>query len=573
MRSYLRRLMRGRWFRLVMVIATMALDSALGLAGPIAIGQITQAIAEHRSTHALVGPVVLLTVATLAAAGTGWIATVQLARLVLPTVARLREDAVSVAVGLPIDAVEAGGAGDLVSRLSGDVERVSEAASGALGSFVAAGLAIVSTLIGLAALDWRFALAGLLAVPIQAHTLRWYLRTSRPIYAAGRIADGRRASALLTGFTALPTLRALRLGRRQHDRIEVTSAESMEYEFRATRVATRFYGRLNSAEFVGLGAILLVAFLLVRAGAASIGAATTAALFFAALFNPINTVLGVFDSIQQAGAALARLIGITTDVHPASPTAEGGRSARPGRGALSATGVGFGYADGPDVLHHVDLRVEPGQHLVVVGTTGSGKSTLASLLAGLRHPREGRIDLAGSPLGDLDEADLHRAVALVTQETHVFAGTVADNLRLAAPHADADAITGALHTVGAIGWIAALPDGVDTQVGGGGIALTASQAQQLALARLLLLDPAIVVLDEATAEGGSDAARALDRAAAAVTRGRSAIVIAHRLSQTSDADTIVVMEAGRITERGTHHDLLAAGGSYAALWAAWSQAH
>ncbi|RNI24935.1 ABC transporter ATP-binding protein [Flexivirga caeni] len=571
-RRQVRILMRGRSRALLAAVLVLLADSVLGLASPIAIGWITQAIADHRQVAALIAPVVLLAGAAVAGAVSSWGSTVLLARVVLPAVGRLREQALSAAVELPIDEVEAGGTGDLVSRVSGDVDRISDAAEGSLGSFLGAGLAILATLAGLASLDWRFALAGLLAVPIQAITLRWYLRASRPIYAGGRIADGRRASALLAGFAALPTLRALRMGDRQRDRIEASSEAAMDYEFRATRVATRFFGRLNSAEFVGLGAILVVAFVLVRDGRASIGAATTAALFFAGLFDPINTVLGVFDSIQQAGAGLERLVGLTL----AGPDRAGQPIAAVPAAlvkppALEADGLSFGYLDGPDVLHEVSVYVAPGEHVAVVGTTGSGKSTLATLLAGLRSPRSGRITLSWNGSGAAQGSSwLRHEVALVTQETHVFAGTITDNLRLVRPDAADGDLARALETVGA-NWVAALPDGVRTVVGSGGTPLSASQAQHLALARLVLLDPPVVVLDEATAEAGSDAARSLDGAAAAVLRGRSAVVIAHRLSQAADADQIIVMDGGRILERGTHEQLLAVDGAYARLFEAWSK--
>lgn len=566
-RAYLIKLMRRRWPLLAATVVTMIAESLVALAGPVAIGWITQAIADQRGVDALIGPVALLAGAALAGAVVSWLSMAMLARVVLPTVARLREDTVSTALDLPLSAVETGGTGDLVSRVSGDVELVSDAATGALGTFIGSGLAILSTLAGLAALDWRFALAGLLAVPIQAHTLRWYLRAARPIYAGGRIAEGRRTSTLLTVFTTLPTLRALRLGARQRDRVEAASTDAMDYEFRGIHAATRFFGRLNVAEYVGLSAILLVAYLLVGADLASIGAATTAALFFAGLFDPINIVLGVFDDIQRAGAGLARLVGIATIT--GHEGVNGPRSHTGRAPSLRITNARFGYGDGPEILHDVTLQLDPHRLIAVVGTTGSGKSTLASLLAGLRQPHLGTVTLDGTPLSDIDVPQ--RDVALITQETHVFAGTVADNVRLARPDAAPKAIGAAIDAVGARGWTDALPAGLDTPVGGGGHELTTSQAQQLALARIHLLDPPIVILDEATAEAGSDTARSLDEAARSVTRDRSAVVIAHRLSQATHADTVIVMDGGRISEQGTHDELRAAGGAYAALWAAWSR--
>ncbi|MFJ8487708.1 ABC transporter ATP-binding protein [Streptomyces sp. NPDC094038] len=582
-RARLKEALRGRLLLLGCTAAVLAADSALALAAPTAIGRITQAIADHRGPDALIGPVLLLVAAAVAGAVTGWVASVLSARVVQPVAARLREDAVAAAVALPVDVTEAGGTGDLVSRVSGDVDRVSQVASGALGRFVAAALTIAATLVGLAALDWRFAAAALLAIPFQAYALRRYLRTSQPLYAQGRAADGRRASALLGAFSALPTLRALRLGPAAQADAAATSADAITYELAATRAATRFYGTLNAAELTGLSAVLVTAYVLVHADLADVGAATTASLFFVGLFDPVNMMLGSFDSVQQAAAGLARIVGVGIGGPAAArsprPPAVGPAVARAApaapavRAALAVRDVRHRYGDGPDVLHGVSLDVAAGQRVAVVGATGSGKSTLAGLIAGLRVPTGGEVTLGDVPTGELaaTPSDEGRRIMLVTQEHHVFLGTVADNLRLARRDATESDVRAALVSVGAWDWIAALPDGADTVVGGGGLELTPRQVQQLALARVLLLDPEVVVLDEATAEAGSDTAQALDRAALAVTRGRTAVVVAHRLSQAAAADLVLVMADGRVVEQGPPGELLSAGGPYERLWAAWTR--
>jgi ATP-binding cassette subfamily C protein len=231
------------------------------------------------------------------------------------------------------------------------------------------------------------------------------------------------------------------------------------------------------------------------------------------------------------------------------PAADGGRP-------VSVRGVRFAYEAGHEVVGGVDLDVGPGERVALVGASGAGKTTLAKLVAGIHPPTGGEI-----------RAD---TVVLITQEVHVFAGPLADDLRLARPDATDDELSAALDVVGALDWVRALPDGLATEVGEGGRRLTAAQAQQLALARMVLADPPVVILDEATAEAGSAGARLLERASAAALEGRSALVVAHRLTQASAADRVVVLDAGTVVESGTHGDLLAAGGRYASLWEAWS---
>ncbi|WP_341540429.1 ABC transporter ATP-binding protein [Pseudonocardia endophytica] len=236
------------------------------------------------------------------------------------------------------------------------------------------------------------------------------------------------------------------------------------------------------------------------------------------------------------------------------------RAGRSGPGdSVRVESVRFQYdAGGPRVLDDVDLTVGTGERLAVVGASGAGKTTLAGVVAGIHEPATGSV---ARP----------ERTAVITQESHVFAGTLRDNLTLAAPDATDEQIRDALETTGADGLVELLPDGLDTDVGARGTALTPAQAQQVALARVVLADPDLAILDEATAEAGSTHAELLARAADAVLRGRTGLVIAHRLSQAAACDRIVVMERGRIVENGSHDELVAAGGRYARLWNSWNR--
>jgi ATP-binding cassette subfamily C protein len=232
---------------------------------------------------------------------------------------------------------------------------------------------------------------------------------------------------------------------------------------------------------------------------------------------------------------------------------------------LTLDGVSFGYEPGVPVLGDVVLRVAPGERVALVGSTGAGKTTVASIAAGILRPVSGTASVGGIPVDHLAPG----IVAIISQETHVFAGPLLDDVRLARPTATESEIESALDTVGALEWAMRLPQGLHTPVGEGGRPLTAAQAQQLALARLVLLDPQVAILDEATAEAGSAGARQLEESAMAATKGRTTLLVAHRLTQAATADRVVVLEHGKVVEEGTHDDLVTAGGRYAELWSAW----
>ncbi len=329
---------------------------------------------------------------------------------------------------------------------------------------------------------------------------------------------------------------------------------------------TRFGARNNGSELIGLSAVLATGFFLVRADAVSVGAVTAAALYFHRLFNPIGALLVLFDEVQSAGASLARLAGVAGMPEPGERT---GPTPGPD-GDLVVSGVSHEYVAGVPVLHDVDLVLRPGERVALVGATGAGKTTLAAAVAGILQPTDGRITLGGASYDDLDGRSIRDQVVLVSQDVHVFSGTVRDAVTLARADASDEEVRAALEATRAWSWVRSLPEGLDTIVGDEGRALTPAQGQQLALARVALRDPRVVVLDEATAEAGSAGARVLEEAALAVTAGRTALVVAHRLTQSQRADRVLVMRDGRVIEQGTHADLLTDDGVYAELWRAWS---
>ncbi|WP_406339269.1 ABC transporter ATP-binding protein/permease [Streptomyces sp. NBC_01550] len=482
------------------------------------------------------------------------------------TLARVREQFADRALALPASMVERAGTGDLTTRGTTDVAAVGTTLRDVGPDVLIAAVQALFILGAVFVLDPLLGACGVLGLLGIWFAVRWYLRRALTAYLAEGAANSALGEQLAATAAGARTVEALGL---QQSRIDACH-QAIE-ECRRTRTRTLFlrsvlFPAVDISYVVPVAGVLLIGGVLHGHGAMSLGAVVASALYLRQLSQPLDTILQRVEQLQSSSASFARVEGI--GVVPHVPSA---RSRTPADDRIAVTGVHYAYGDGgddADVLHGVDLTVRPGEHLAIVGPSGAGKTTLGRLLAGVDVPRTGSVTVGGVPVAGLTPDRLRRQVVLVTQEHHVFLGTVRDNLRIAAPSATDAELRAALAAVGAE-WAGELPDGLDTDLGHAGHRPDGAQAQQLALARVVLADPHTLILDEATALLDPRTARHTERALAAVLEGRTVIAIAHRLQTAHDADRVAVMEDGRITELGAHDDLVAADGAYAALWRSW----
>ena len=482
----------------------------------------------------------------------------------------LRNGVVHGVTHLPLSIVEAAGTGDLLGRTTHDVDRVAGFVQRGISRIIITALTIVVTMVAAFVADPLVGFVVVLPLVPMFFLIRWMIRRAMPSYLASSALYAGGSGVVSETVEQLRTVDSLSLGDNRIGRMDTLIRELWRNERYTAWIRALFLMMMVAVVYSPILLSVLWGGWLMGHGLTTLGAVATVALYAQQLRGPLNELGWWVDEIQFASVSFSRIFGVEDLVEELATEEEDLEDEHPQGGALDISEVRFSYRDGMEVLHGVDLQVNPGETLAIVGPSGAGKSTLGRLVAGINPPSSGAVNIGGAAVTRIPEKERHAVVSLVTQEHHVFVGSVTDNLRLAREDATEAQMREALEAVEA-GWVFDLPEGMETKVGSGGKLLSPAEAQQIALARIVLLDPGMLVLDEATSLLDPTAARSLERALARVLEGRTVISIAHRLYTAHDADRVAVMIDGDLAELGTHDELVARGGEYARLWERWQQ--
>jgi len=476
----------------------------------------------------------------------------------------LRVEAYDHAQHLDLTWHESRAAGATVATLNDDVNQLERLLDVGLPSILQTTLNVILVGAVFAASSLTLLIVAFLPIPLIVLGSLVFQRRLEPLYARVRQAVADLSGALSANLAGVSTIKAFTAEDRERGRIEGYSSAYREANVRAIRSSAAFVPLVRMAILAGFTCTLLIGGWSVLDGELEVGLYTVLVFMTQRLLWPLTDIAEVLDLYQRGRASTARileLLAVPITVHAGTRTVP-----RPVRGGLELRGVRAGYGDGPDVLHGVDLVIPAGQTHAIVGATGSGKSTLLRLLLRFDDPRSGEVLLDGIDVRDLDWDSLRGSMGYVAQDVYMFAGTIAENIAYGRPDASHEQIIGAARDAAAMEFIDALPDGLDTWVGERGVTLSGGQRQRLALTRALLRDPAVVVLDEATSAVDNETEAAIQRALGVAAAERTTVVVAHRLSTVRHADRIWVLDQGVVREAGTHDELVASDGAYAALW-------
>jgi ABC-type multidrug transport system fused ATPase/permease subunit len=460
-------------------------------------------------------------------------------------------------------------AGVIISRLTNDVEAIDQLVTDGVTSLVQNTLTLLGTAILLFVLDWRLALATLLVIPFMSIASAIFRKRSARAYSAVRERLGLVTATLAEDIAGMRVVHAFTRERASMENFRTVTERYRESNMQTVVLNGLYFPFVDLLSSVALAVVLGYGGYLYFQGSVTLGTLFAFMLYVQNFFDPVQQLSQLYGTFLSATAALDKIVDVLDEEPEITDRPESIDLPRVD-GNVAFEDVRFGYGDGPEVLHGLSLDVPAGTTVALVGHTGAGKSTIAKLLARFYDPREGRITIDGHDLRDVKQASLRHQLGIVPQEGFLFAGTVRENIAFGRPDAPPEDVVRAAETIGAHDFILRLEERYETQLQERGTRLSLGQRQLVALARALLADPRILILDEATSSVDIGTERKIERALRTLLAGRTAFVIAHRLSTIRDADLIVVLEHGQVVEQGTHDELMRARGLYTSLYGDWA---